>query len=143
MNAHITVSYQSIYPRIKNLRSLKSFLEIICRQEGYVLDTLSLVFCSDDYLHSINVQYFNHDTFTDIITFDYSTISSSVNGELYISYQRVIENAANVKTSINKELHRVIFHGLLHLLGYKDKLKKDIDTMRLKEEYYLIMYFSK
>ena len=143
MNAHITVSYQSIYPRIKNLRSLKSFLEIICRQEGYVLDTLSLVFCSDDYLHSINVQYLNHDTFTDIITFDYSTISSSVNGELYISYQRVIENAANVKTSINKELHRVIFHGLLHLLGYKDKLKKDIDTMRLKEEYYLIMYFSK
>jgi rRNA maturation RNase YbeY len=143
MNPHITVSYQSIYPRIKNLRSLKSFLEIICRQEGYVLDTLSLVFCSDDYLHSINVQYLNHDTFTDIITFDYSTISSSVNGELYISYQRVIENAANVKTSINKELHRVIFHGLLHLLGYKDKLKKDIDTMRLKEEYYLIMYFSK
>ena len=143
MKPHITVSYQSIYPRIKNLRSLKSFLENICRQEGYVLDTLSLVFCSDDYLHTINVQYLNHDNFTDIITFDYSTTSSSVNGELYISYQRVMENAANVKTSINKELHRVIFHGLLHLLGYKDKLKKDIDTMRLKEEYYLMMYFTK
>ena len=115
----------------------------ICCQEGFVLDTLSLVICSDDYLNSINLEYLNHDTFTDIITFDYSTTPSSVNGELYISYQRVIENAANVKTSINKELHRVIFHGLLHLLGYKDKLKTDIDTMRLKEDYYLMMYFSK
>ena len=138
MNPHITVSYQSIYPRIKRLRSLKSFLVNVCSQEGFVLDTLSLVFCSDDYLHTINVQYLNHDTFTDIITFDYSTTLSSVNGELYISYERVIENAANVKTSVHKELHRVIIHGLLHLLGYKDKLKNDIDTMRLKEEYYLI-----
>jgi rRNA maturation RNase YbeY len=143
MNPHITVSYQSSFPRIKNLRSLKSFLVNICCQEGFVLDTLSLVICSDDYLNSINLEYLNHDTFTDIITFDYSTTPSSVNGELYISYQRVIENAANVKTSINKELHRVIFHGLLHLLGYKDKLKTDIDTMRLKEDYYLMMYFSK
>lgn len=143
MNPHITVSYQSIYPRIKRLRSLKSFLLNLCSREGFVLDTLSLVICSDDYLHSINLEYLNHDTFTDIITFDYSTTPSSVNGELYISYERVIENAANVKTSINKELHRVIFHGLLHLLGYKDKLKNDIDTMRLKEEYYLMMYFSK
>ena len=115
----------------------------MCNHEGFELDNLSIVLCSDDYLHKINLQYLNHDTFTDIITFDYSTTTNSIHGELYISYQRVIENAANAKTSTSKELHRVIFHGLLHLLGYKDKLKSDCDIMRLKEDYYLKMYLSK
>ncbi len=114
----------------------------MCIQEGYELELLSIVFCSDNYLHSINVQYLKHDTFTDIITFDYAHDPKRIHGELYISYQRVKENAYQLHIPIYKELHRVLFHGILHLLGYKDKLKQDVEIMRNKEEYYLRLYFS-
>lgn len=114
----------------------------MCIQEGYELESLSIVFCSDNYLHSINLQYLQHDTFTDIITFDYAHDPKLIHGELYISYQRVKENAYQLHIPIYKELHRVLFHGILHLLGYKDKLKQDEEIMRNKEEYYLRLYFS-
>ena len=142
MNPNITISYQSRYTRIKNVNSLKKFIVAMCINEGYKFESISIVFCSDEYLHTFNRHYLNHDTFTDIITFDYSNVPNSIDGELYISFPRVQENAIQLGTPIYKELHRVMFHGMLHLLGYKDKLKQDLETMRSKEDYYLTLYFS-
>ena len=103
---------------------------------------IRVIFCSDDYLLGINRKYLKHDYLTDIITFELSPESHSIQGELYISIDRVRENAVVFKTSIKKELHRVIFHGILHLLGYKDKSKSDKLQMKAKEEEWLKRYFS-
>lgn len=142
MNVSISFSYQTSFPKIKNIKVLKKFIHSMCIHEGYEFESLSIVFCSDTYLHSFNIHYLKHDTLTDIITFDYADNPNIIHGELYISYQRVKENAIHLKIPIYKELHRVLFHGILHLLGYKDKLKQDVEIMRNKEEYYLTLYFS-
>ncbi len=97
--------------------------------------------CNDSFLLSINQKYLSHDYFTDIISFDYSQ-EKIIEGELYISIERVFENAGLFKQNKQKELHRVIIHGVLHLLGYKDKLKSQIETMRFKEDYYLQIFDS-
>ena len=103
----------------------------ICR-----LGDINIIFCSDPYLLNINIQYLGHDYFTDIITFDYSE-KPVVSGDLFISIDSVRENSVFYGTEFQEELHRVIVHGLLHLIGYDDHSDEDIKTMRSKENYYL------
>ena len=127
---------------LKQRNQLKAFLQKIAKQAGRPINTLNIIFCSDKYLLSINQQFLEHDYFTDIITFDLSeSKKGAIAAEIYISYDRVKDNAKQMKTPISKELHRVIFHGLLHLLGYKDKLKKDQIRMREMEDKLLTKYF--
>lgn len=127
---------------LKQRTQLKSFLQKAAAKEGRTIASLGVIFCSDEYLLNINKQFLNHDYYTDIITFDLSSSKKSpLTAELYISYDRVKDNARQLKTTNSKELHRVIFHGLLHLLGYKDKLIKDQIVMRQMEDKLLAKYF--
>lgn len=104
--------------------------------------SLTYIFCSDEYLLGINRQFLRHDYYTDIISFNLAAKKAPVEGEIYISLDRVKDNARQLKLPFKQELHRVIFHGALHLCGYKDKLRKDITLMRKMEDFYLKKYFS-
>ncbi|MEZ4976507.1 MAG: rRNA maturation RNase YbeY [Flavobacteriaceae bacterium] len=97
---------------------------------------INYIFCDDEYLHKLNVEFLNHDTLTDIISFDYS-IGKIVHGDIFISIERVADNAQDFKVTFEEELGRVIIHGILHLCGYKDKTDEDAQVMRLKENHYL------
>lgn len=101
--------------------------------ENFTLGDINYIFCDDDYLYNINLTYLNHDTLTDIITFDY-TEDNILNSDIYISVDRVAENAEIFNVSFQEELLRVMVHGILHLCGYKDKTDEDSNKMRLKEE---------
>lgn len=120
---------------------LKSFIETLFRKEGKSLASLNYIFCTDKKLLEINRQYLQHDFYTDIISFDLSA-DKAVTGEIYISIDRVKENARNLGVTFRSELHRVIFHGALHLCGYRDKKKEEIAEMRRREDYWLKKYFS-
>jgi probable rRNA maturation factor len=121
---------------------LKTFIGSVFKKEKKQLGQLSYIFCSDDYLLEINRQYLNHDFFTDIISFDLSGPGPALNAEIYISVDRVRDNARDFKSSFKNELHRVIFHGALHLCGYKDKKRVDQQKMRKMENKYLDLYFK-
>jgi len=108
----------------------------VCVSENKSLGDVNIIFCSDEYLLQMNIEHLNHDYFTDVITFDYSEYDS-ISGDLFISIDRVKENALEFNTIFNHELLRVIVHGVLHLLGYKDKSEEDILLMRSKENFYL------
>ena len=101
--------------------------------EGIRKVNLSYIFCTDDYLLDINIRYLNHNTLTDIITFDLSETEHDVTGEIYVSVDRVRENAAKFGAAYSEELYRVIFHGALHLCGFKDKTRADAEEMRKQE----------
>lgn len=103
---------------------------------------LTYIFCSDEHLLGINQQFLKHNTYTDIITFDLGEYDDEVIGEIYISVDRVADNAAKFGVDYNDELHRVIFHGALHLCGYKDKTEADRKEMRRKEDLCLKQYFK-
>lgn len=127
---------------LKDRNRLKSFL-INTASKTRSVESISIIFCNDEYLLSINRQFLNHDYYTDIITFDLSPTSNSpIEAELYISVDRVKENASSVGDAYYKELHRVIFHGLLHLLGNGDKTRKDKDNMRKLEDKLIRKYFA-
>ena len=127
---------------LKQRKQLKSFLQKTASKEGRPILSLNIIFCSDDYLLDINKRFLNHDYYTDIVTFDLSDSKKGpITAELYISYDRVRDNALQMNTTATKELHRVVFHGLLHLLGYKDKLKKHQLLMRQMEDKLLATYF--
>ena len=113
-------------------KHINSLLENEQKMKG----DITIIFCSDSYLLNMNQQYLQHDYYTDIITFDYSE-GAVVSGDLFISIDRVKENAAELAISFRMELYRVIFHGLLHLAGYKDKSKEEEQLMRDKEAFYL------
>jgi rRNA maturation RNase YbeY len=120
---------------------LKDFLPSIFKKEKKQLAEIQYIFCSDDYLLGINKQYLDHDYYTDIITFDLSEPGKPINAEIYISVDRVRDNARSFGTSLKKELHRVIFHGALHLCGYRDKKQQEEQLMRKMEDQYLALYF--
>lgn len=120
---------------------LKDFLPLIFKKEKKQLAEIQYIFCSDDYLLGINKQYLDHDYYTDIITFDLSEPGKPINAEIYISVDRVRDNARSFGTSLKKELHRVIFHGALHLCGYRDKKQQEEQVMRKMEDQYLALYF--
>lgn len=122
---------------LKNKIKLKTWIKEAIKAEGYKLNELNFIFCSDNYLLEINRQYLNHNTFTDIITFDNSEVNKLIVGDIFISYERVCDNASKFAVSEEDELHRVIIHGTLHLLGYKDKSNMDKALMTQKEDHYL------
>jgi probable rRNA maturation factor len=128
--------------RLTDRNRLKKFVQNIFKRENTHAVSLTYVFCSDPYLLDINKQFLQHDYYTDIITFDLSSTKSMIVGEVYISVDRVRDNANQLGHSIKNELHRVIFHGVLHLCGYKDKKPADEKAMRLAEEKYLKLYFK-
>jgi probable rRNA maturation factor len=117
----------------------KAWLNEVAKQEGKKILELSYVFCSDAYLLEINQAYLNHDTLTDIVTFDNSEDPKKIEGDIFISIERVRENGEKLGTS-ETELERVMVHGLLHLLGYKDKKKEDKALMTEKEDFYIKQY---
>ncbi len=121
--------------------ALKAFIKTIFKSKKQKLQNLNYIFCSDEYLLQINKTHLKHNFYTDIITFNLSETTNIINGEIYISTDRVRENAKNLNQTINEELHRVIFHGALHLCGYKDKTANDIIVMRAAENKLLEKYF--
>lgn len=127
---------------LTNRTALKEFIINIFKKEKKKPGDLSFVFCSDAYLLEINKQYLKHNYYTDIITFDLSVEPGVVSGEIYISVDRVKDNAQNFNASFKEELHRVIFHGALHLCGYKDKTESEEILMRKMEDKYLRLYFK-
>ncbi|HEX7906351.1 MAG TPA: rRNA maturation RNase YbeY [Chitinophagaceae bacterium] len=134
--------FESVKPTLRHRTELKQFIESIFRKERKALKHLNYVFCTDNQLLQINRDYLKHNYFTDIISFDLSETSLVMEGEIYISIDRVRDNASDHLVSFNSELHRVIFHGALHLCGYKDKLKEDKIKMRAMENKYLAMYLK-
>ena len=123
-----------------NRTDLKAFLLKQLKSEGKVVEAINYIFCTDKYLLQMNKEYLKHDTYTDIITFELSPKGHPLLSDIYISVERVGDNAQQFNTSFKTELHRVIFHGALHLAGYKDKNKEQAQVMRQKEELYLNKY---
>lgn len=123
-------------------KRLKDFITSIFRSEKIPFDSLTIIFCDDEFLLGLNRQFLQHDYYTDIISFTLSEPFTPVAGELYISIDRVKDNASQLKVSFKNELHRVMFHGALHLCGYSDKNSQDISIMRAKENFYLSKYFD-
>lgn len=117
---------------IEDTKALSHWISEIILHENHELGDLTYVFCDDDYLHKLNLQFLNHDTLTDIISFD-NSLGKQIHGEIYISVERVKENARTYQVAFLEELHRVIIHGVLHFCGYKDKTKKQQETMSCKE----------
>ena len=115
--------------------SLSVWIEKTIETEGAILGAVSYIFCSDDYLHQMNVEYLNHDTLTDVITFPYN--DNPIEGDIFISIDRVKDNAQDLNIAFNDELHRVMIHGVLHLCGYTDETDEQESEMRQKEDEYL------
>lgn len=134
---------QDINAKLKDKRRLSAFLDdLVHRHLEVKRCSLNYIFCTDEHLLQINKQFLDHDTFTDIITFDLSEGENDLTGEIYISVERVQENAAKFSTTYEQELHRVIFHGALHLCGFKDKKEADKKEMRRQEDLCLVGYFE-
>lgn len=133
--------FQEVKISLTRRTGLKKFIGSIFRKEGKKLKSINYIFCTDKALLEINRQFLSHDFYTDIITFDLSD-SEEIQAEIYISVDRIRDNAAQLGTSFKSELHRVIFHGVLHLCGYKDKSQIDQAKMRKKEDLYLAYYFK-
>lgn len=131
----ITFNYQTNF-ELRNQSRIEEWITRTVNAEDCELETINYVFCTDEYLHNLNVKYLDHDTLTDIITFDYS-VGKRLQGEIYISIDRVRENAHDFKQDFETELHRVIIHGVLHLCGYKDKTEEETEVMRGKENHYI------
>jgi len=127
---------------LTNRSALKQFIIKTFKVQGKKLDSLNYIFCSDEYLLDINKANLKHDYYTDIITFNLSPDPNIITGEVYISIDRVRDNALQLQVSLKEELHRVIFHGVLHLCGLKDKSVKDAREMREAEEKCLKDYFK-
>ena len=127
---------------LANRVALKSFIEKRVKIEGFSIETLTYVFCSDKYLLKMNKDFLSHNYYTDIISFDLSETPGNLIGEVYISVDRVKDNAKTHGTSLKEELHRVIFHGALHFCGYKDKKTADAKKMREMEDRWLNAYMK-
>lgn len=123
--------------KLKNKTAVKQWIKAAIEAEGYKLKELNYIFCSDEYLLKINQQYLDHDTYTDIVTFDNSEKEGVIEGDIFISIDRIRENAVKFNSGEVNELHRVIIHGALHLLGYLDKTAEKKRIMTGKEDYYL------
>ena len=138
----VTFSYADVRLTYNQKQKLKRFISYMAGQEGYRVESLNYVFCSDSFLLDINQRFLNHDDYTDIITFDLREEATTkiVEGEIYISLDRVKENAIVHQASFESELVRVTCHGMLHLCGYRDKMKTEVAAMRDAEERCLKAY---
>ena len=131
----ISFNYETEF-KLENETKISEWISKAINSENCKEGELNYIFCSDDYLHKINVDFLNHDTLTDIISFDYS-VGKELHGDIYISVERVEDNAKDFDVSFEDELARVMIHGILHYCGYKDKSEEDAKLMRSKEDYYL------
>ena len=127
----ITFNYETDF-ELDTEEKTSQWIQSVIEQEEKKLGEINYIFCNDEYLHKINVEFLNHDNYTDIISFDY-TMGKTINGDIYISIDRVKENAKSYGVSFDNELHRVIIHGVLHYLGWKDKTETEKKRMRNKE----------
>ena len=134
----ITFDHADVVYILKNKKLVSDWLVSVIKKEGYLVGSINYTFCSDEYLLKINKKHLNHNTYTDIITFDLSE-NGIISSDVYISVDRVRENAKSLKTGIRNEMLRVIVHGVLHLCGYKDKTSNESKIMRGKEDNYLLM----
>lgn len=123
--------------RLRDIRKIKNWILNCIQEEEGELESINFILTSDEFLHKINLEYLQHDTYTDIITFDYNEGIMPIVSDIYISIERCRENAKVYGKGFKNELHRVIIHGVLHLLGYKDKSKAEKAEMSSKEDYYL------
>lgn len=134
----ISFNYETDFS-LPNEAIYESWIEAILESEDKEVGEINYIFCNDDYLHKINVEYLNHDTLTDIISFDY-TEGNLVQGDIFISIERVQDNANDFNVLFEEELKRVMSHGVLHYCGYKDKSDADADLMRKKEDEKIKMF---
>ena len=126
--------------KLKEKLNRKRWLTKIATNAGFKIKELNYVFCSDEYLYQMNRDYLKHDTYTDIITFDNSENKDDIEGDIFVSIDRVRENAKTHAQEMETEMNRVLAHGLLHLMGYKDKTQEEAALMRLKEEESIKLY---
>ncbi len=141
--ANIRFHYADVKPiTIRRKKGIQQFLMQVFAFEAKPVQLVNYIFCSDSYLLEMNRSFLQHDYYTDIITFDLSEGGGTI-GEVYISIDRVKENAVSHQSTYSNELLRVMIHGALHLIGYKDKKKSEITIMRQKEDYYLRLFGSK
>ena len=122
---------------LRDKNKIRKWILYAISSEDYGEGNINFIFCTDKFLHSANLQYLQHDTFTDIITFDTSDKTKEISGDIFISIERVKENSKAYNVFFKTELFRVMIHGILHLLGYKDKTQKEQKIMKAKEDYYL------
>jgi probable rRNA maturation factor len=134
----INFNYESDFT-LDNEEAIASWISNVLVSENKNEGEINYIFCDDDYLHKINLEYLNHDTLTDIISFDY-TMGNEVSGDIFVSIERVIDNAKDYNTDFNEELKRVLVHGVLHYCGYKDKSEEEEAVMRSKEEEKIAMF---
>ena len=134
----ISFNYETDF-ELENEEQYKDWISRIIESEGFDEGEINYIFCDDDYLHKINVEYLDHDTLTDIISFDY-TVGNLIQGDIFVSVERVKDNANDFNVSFEEELKRVLSHGVLHYCGYKDKSPKDEALMRSKEEEKMKMF---
>lgn len=135
MDDKIIYNIEDIDFQLPSEAPLSIWIEKTIQSEGKKLGNVSYIFCSDDYLHEMNVEYLAHDTLTDVITFPYNR--NPIEGDIFISIDRVRDNAQDLGVSFDIELHRVMIHGVLHLCGYKDETDEEEALMRQKEDEYL------
>ena len=134
----ISFNYETDF-ELENEAQYEDWISRIIESEGFNEGEINYIFCDDDYLHKINVEYLDHDTLTDIISFDY-TVGNLIQGDIFVSVERVQDNAKDFNVSFEEELKRVLSHGVLHYCGYKDKSPKDEALMRSKEEEKMQMF---
>ena len=134
----ISFNYETNF-ELENEALYEDWISRIIESEGFDEGEINYIFCDDEYLHKINVEYLDHDTLTDIISFDY-TVGNLIQGDIFVSVERVQDNANDFNVSFEDELKRVLSHGVLHYCGYKDKSPKDEALMRLKEEEKMQMF---
>ena len=138
----ISFFFQDTRVTLTDRKRLKEFISLLFKHHGRKLGSLTYVFCTDRYLLEVNQRFLKHDFYTDIITFDLSSSKEMVEGEIYISVDRVRDNTKALEVTMKNELHRVIFHGALHLCGFNDKGKAEKAKMTLEEDKNLREYFS-
>ena len=134
----ISFNYETDF-ELKNEAQYEDWISRIIESEGFDEGEINYIFCDDEYLHKINVEYLDHDTLTDIISFDY-TVGNLIQGDIFVSIERVKDNANDFNVSFDEELKRVLSHGVLHYCGYKDKSPEDEALMRSKEEEKMQMF---
>jgi rRNA maturation RNase YbeY len=138
----VTFNNADVTFRVPQSRAIKAFIVNQVKKQAGKSVNLSYIFCSDEYLLGINRQFLNHDYYTDIITFPLADADGVIESEIYISIDRVRENARQLHVPFKSELQRVIFHGVLHLIGYKDKTKAQQKAMREQENAWIVLYES-
>lgn len=131
----ISFNYETAF-NLQNKNDITKWISAIIEEEHFNEGEINYIFCDDDYLLKLNMEFLKHDTLTDIISFDY-TLGKQINGDIYISIERVRDNAEEFNVEFNSELYRVMAHGILHYCGFKDKCDDDQELMRSKENYYI------